>query len=54
MARFTARFLVLAITKAKAEFFAKQFGLEVAEVEEVSKCDPTPASSLTGWLSPAP
>jgi len=48
--RFTARFLILAITKAKAEFFAKQYKLDVREVEEVAKCDPSPTSAFTSWL----
>ena len=48
--KFTARFLILAIPKSKANFLAKQCGITVEEVEKVSESDPSPTSAFTGWL----
>ena len=50
MMHFTSRFLVLAITKAKADFFANRDGITVEEVEKISQSDPTPSGSFTSWL----
>lgn len=48
--RFASKFLILALTKGKQEFLAKQYKLDPQVIEGIAEYDPSPNNAYTAWL----